>query len=439
MKGISMRFLATSLVFLGCIGVLGYGIQRDQTLHLLFLYGLSFGSFLILYRLAQSDIGSIRYFVALGFLARVLLLGSWPALSEDFARFLWDGYLALHGISPYEFTPETLIAQEEFSDIHFLTTLFPLLNSPDYFSIYPPVNQLIFAFSVLVGNSSVFEALICLRVMLILSEGLIAWMMSRLLGQLGLSPKRLLLYLLNPLVILEIAGNLHFEGLMLLSLLISLWFFNRRPFLSGSWFGFAISIKLTPLLLAPMLLAKNSSYAGLFSYVFGLLLILGCCMFPIYPFQESFFSSFRLYYGKFEFNASIYYLIRDFSIYWLGYNPIRYVTPALSAVAGLIILFLGVSFRIKLNIYKLTVISYLIYLLLHAVVHPWYIILPLGISVFTNYKVMHVWSACIFLSYAAYQSVPVTELSWVIIVQYLAVLFFFYKDIRNFNIAKTIP
>lgn len=161
-------------------------------------------------------------------------------------------------------------------------------------------------------------------------------------------------------------------------------------------------------------------------------------MLTIYPFVENYFSSLSLYYGKFEFNASIYYLVREISMHWLDYNPIQYVTPVLSIAAGATILWVAIKYRIRLNIYQLSMVSYVCYLMLHAVVHPWYIILPLGLSVITNYRTMHVWSGFIFLSYLAYRSEPALESLWVILVQYLVVVFFFYRDVRNFNTTQTI-
>ncbi|WP_228691538.1 glycosyltransferase 87 family protein [Lunatimonas sp.] len=364
---------------------------------------------------------------------------SWPTLSDDFARFLWDGYLVLQGISPYAFTPDTLLAKEGIAEAPFLSALHPLLNSSGYYSIYPPVNQLFFALSVYVGQSDFFHALVFLRIVLIAAEGLVFFVMHKMLLSQGLSPKKTLLYALNPLVILEIAGNLHFEGLMLLAVLGTFWLFRRRSVWSGCCFGLAIAIKLTPLLLAPMLLAKSRSFSDLGKFTLGLFLMLVCCLLPIYPFQDNFFTSFSLYYGKFEFNASIYYLIREIFMFWIDYNPIQYVTPLLSIISATAILWLAIQSRIHLNIYQLSVLSYVCYLMLHAVVHPWYIILPLGLSVFTKLQTMQVWSAFIFLSYVAYRSVPVLESPWVILVQYVAVLFFFYRDIQNFNTAQTIP
>lgn len=438
MKGVPVRLFVVSLVFLGCIGIMGYAIPREQTLPLMVLYGLGFGCFLLLFQMAYEEKQPLGYFLGLGLLARILLLWSWPGLSDDFVRFLWDGSLVLQGISPYAHTPESLMVQEGVGQDSFLLALYPLLNSPAYYSIYPPINQLVFAVSVYFGKSDVFQSLIFLRILLVASEVFVVFYLLKILRSQGLSSRRALLYVLNPLVILEVSGNLHFEGLMLLVVLVSFWLFQRRAFWSGAWFGLAISIKLTPLLLTPILLAKCRSFADLWRFILGLVLMLVCCMLTIYPFVENYFSSLSLYYGKFEFNASIYYLVREISMHWLDYNPIQYVTPVLSIAAGVTILWVAIKYRIRLNIYQLSVVSYVCYLMLHAVVHPWYIILPLGLSVITNYRTMHVWSGFIFLSYLAYRSEPALESLWVILVQYLVVVFFFYRDVRNFNTTQTI-
>ena len=44
---------------------------------------------------------------------RLVLFFAYPWLSEDFYRFIWDGFVIGENINPYEYTPSELINNEE--------------------------------------------------------------------------------------------------------------------------------------------------------------------------------------------------------------------------------------------------------------------------------------------------------------------------------------
>lgn len=61
------------------------------------------------------------------------------------------------------------------------------------------------------------------------------------------------------------------------------------------------------------------------------------------------------------------------------------------------------------------------YLLLATTVHPWYLITPLTVCLFTKYRFPIVWSATVMLSYSAYGENGVAENPWLIALEYLTV------------------
>ena len=77
-------------------------------------------------------------------LIRTGLLWSTPNLSDDLYRFQWDGRLQDLGISAYAQAPEDIMAGNP--DDPVLQQLFPHLNSPEYYSIYPPGAQGLFGY-----------------------------------------------------------------------------------------------------------------------------------------------------------------------------------------------------------------------------------------------------------------------------------------------------
>ena len=72
------------------------------------------------------------------------------------------------------------------------------------------------------------------------------------------------------------------------------------------------------------------------------------------------------------------------------------------------------------------------YFFLSAAVFPWYIIIPLSLSIFTNLKFPLVWSIVVFLSYSFYDSnVNVNVKSYIIVFEYITVMIFAIGDYKR--------
>jgi hypothetical protein len=266
-------------------------------------------------------------------------------------------------------------------------------------------------------------------------EILVFYLIIQLLSVLALPRKKVLLYALNPLVIMEIVGNLHFEGVMLSFILAGLLFsFLNKYSLSGLALGAAVAIKLSPLILIPSFVQYLPSGAVL-RFLIGILLLI---VFGFLPFFGDklfigFFTSLGLYADYFEFNASVYYIIRQLG-YWVeGYNVIGYWGPILKVLALLIILFFSLRV-IKSDpsslIYHILLV-YGVFLISSTVIHPWYIIPAFGISLFTGHKSFLIWTYLIFLSYHAYQQEPYQEKTWVLMVEYLLLFMAIWTDYKG--------
>ena len=84
---------------------------------------------------------SVQKMIAVGMLLRLVYLLVFPELSDDFWRYLWDGMLVSGGMSPYEVLP---IECAEHGLRPSFGELLPMQNSPEYYSINPPVMQFFF-------------------------------------------------------------------------------------------------------------------------------------------------------------------------------------------------------------------------------------------------------------------------------------------------------
>src|SRR5690606_18023788 len=135
-------------------------------------------------------------------------------------------------IHPFAHVPTTLVAQGYLEQLPPLApTLYHHMNSPDYFTIYPSVCQALFAGAFFLFPNSLEGSIIMLRLPMIVAEMVSICMLLKSLEHYELPAKYALLYAFNPLVILELSGNLHFEVLMLCFLLVSLYFFHQNRLL----------------------------------------------------------------------------------------------------------------------------------------------------------------------------------------------------------------
>ncbi len=408
------------LVLSGSIVFITYFTARYESEALLAVYLLGFLAYLyIVARPASAN--HLRYLLVAAFLLRCLLLPAVPNLSEDVYRFIWDGRLWVQGINPFAYLPSDVIQHQLVPDNS--RALYALLNSPGYFTVYPPVNQFLFALTAWLFPSSVMGSIITIRAFIILAEGITLWLMYRLLQQAKLPIQRILLYALNPLVILELSGNLHFEGVMLCFILLSFYCMLRQNTLPMAIsFALAVCTKLLPLIFLPLYLRRLGMRQVFYFYGLTTLAIL-LLFLPLLS-QEliaGMSSSLELYFQKFEFNASIYYIVREIGYTLKGYNIIAAAGQWLAIITLLlIVLFTGME-RNK-HIFAAFLWINLIYLLLSTTVHPWYIIPLVAFSVFTSYRFAIIWSLLIFFSYAGYSLHGFEERLWITAFEYIVVL-----------------
>ena len=112
----------------------------------------------------------------------------------------------------------------------------------------------------------------------------------------------------------------------------------------------------------------------------------------------------RLWFQSFEFNASIYYLIRTIGFWVTGYNPIKWIGPSMGILTILLLAALWYLYYRKKDLLWSTPMVYAltIYFLMSTTVHPWYIGTILALSVLTLHTYPMVWTYLVFLSYSHY-------------------------------------
>lgn len=426
----------------------GYDLVRTNYLKLITLYSLLFGSFLFLISFHKNN---FRLLVVLAFIFRALLLFAIPNLSQDFYRFLWDGRLLVEGVNPYLYTPVSILESGSFtiSQTQELINGMGSLNANNY-SNYPPLIQLCFYIAGLFSGNNILGSVVILRLLIIAADAGTLFFGYKLLQNLKLPVYHIFWFILNPFVIIELTGNLHFEGVMIFFLVWSLYLLQKKQWLyAGIILGLSVSAKLIPLMFLPLFFkwfsSKKDDYLSFGKLIGFYIIVITTSVLSFLPFYntsliENYSKTIGLYFQNFEFNASLYYLARAIGYAISGYNQIAIIGKIIPMVVVLVIL--GITFFRKNYDFKSLMVSLLFcisfYFFTATTVHPWYIATVLILGVFTNYKFPVLWSFVIMLSYMAYFNNDTRENLWVLIIQYgcLYCLFIWEVFIRPKNPYK---
>ncbi|MCX2741090.1 glycosyltransferase family 87 protein [Pontibacter anaerobius] len=416
---------------------LAYATPRSNFTQLLLLYAVVF----VAYLYVTNQRFNLWHGIVAAIFFRLIFLFATPALSDDYFRFVWDGRLLAAGQNPYLYLPQYFMQPEAPLVPGLTQELFAQLNSQGYYSVYPPVSQAVFWLAALPSPQSVTGSVVVMRLILLLAEAGSVLLLWRLLRKMALPEKHVLLYALNPLVILELVGNLHFEALMIFFLLLALYqLFYHRLVWSGFAFGLAIGTKLLPLMFLPFVL-RRLGWRQFILYGTVVLITVVAQFAPLInqDVLQHIFQSLDLYFQRFEFNASVYYLLRWLGFRLAGYNLISILGPLLSLVTLVTILSMASVKKLgsvrRLAGYMAAALT--VYLLLSTTVHPWYLSTLLALTVMSHFRFAITWSGLAMLSYAAYRTPTYHEdlllvtLEYTMVLLWLMVELYLYRQRRH--------
>jgi hypothetical protein len=352
-------------------------------------------------------------------LLRLAALAAPVSLSEDVHRYVWDGTLLASGHDPFAARPREVVGLPGLG-----ADRLAQLNSPDYYSVYPPLAQLAFALGG-VARLAGLDGELLLRAAFVGFDLLAIALLIGLSRRLGRPRWWALLYAWNPLVVWEVAGSGHTEALMVPPLLLALGAaLDARPARAGLWLGLAASAKLSALVLAPVLLVHlarrvGPARAARFAGAAAAVLALGFVPFMSPHLWPHVRESLALYQEVFSFNAPVYYAARHLLGYEEGVTPpvdaalMPWLTAATLAWIGAVALHqTGERRRLVAGLAW----AYVGYLLLSRVVHPWYLLPPLALGVLANGRALVLLSLLVPLSYLRYHPLG-REAPWVIALQ----------------------
>tara|TARA_R110002073_G_scaffold89852_6_gene212489 strand:- start:8104 stop:9567 length:1464 start_codon:yes stop_codon:yes gene_type:complete len=462
------------IVSIGLFFLFAYDLDRTNFAQLTSLY---LGLFIPFLYFMKKEKMNFPFLVAIAILFRLVFLIAIPNLSQDFYRFIWDGRMILEGLNPYISLPQNFIEQQNFpvnQAVDLYTGMGDLNGS--HFTNYPPANQLSFLIAAIMSNSSILGAVIVLRLQIILADIGIIYFGKKILERLNLPIHHIFLYALNPFIIIELTGNLHFESVMLFFLVWSLYLLLQKKWMwAAIILGISVSVKLIPLLFLPLFfqwftlrqaqgkqfnskesrlsfpnvrlsLSKSrqdgsfwiSFFKGMTKFVAFCVIVILVNIILFLPFLSSelissYTNSVGLWFRNFEFNASLYYIAREIGYLFRGWNEIAIIGKILPAIA---VCFLVIITFFRKNKSPQQLITALLiglsfYYFTTTTMHPWYLSTLVLLSVFTKYRYAIVWSVVIILSYQAYANNPWKENLWFVALEYAFVFGVLFYEVAK--------
>jgi hypothetical protein len=239
------------------------------------------------------------------------------------------------------------------------------------------------------------------------------------------------------LVIVELTGNLHFEGVMLFFFVWAIYLLSvNRLIFAGMVYALSISVKLVPLLFLPLFLKYLGTKRSIQFY-----LAVGATIFalwlPFYApeFVANYSKTIGLWFTNFEFNAGIYNGIKHLALQldakpWELIKSYGRITPI--ATMAFVVLFTFLPNNKNLTSLFTSMLWVLtLYYFMSTTIHPWYLIFLLVLSLFTEFRFAIVWSAVVILSYFAYSQAPFKEHMGLIAIEYIVVFGFIVYEIAK--------
>ena len=270
-------------------------------------------------------------------------------VSDDMNRYIWEGKIQNSGYNPYLLSPDS----EKLKNLR--DENWKGINHKNISAIYPPFAQIVFRTIAAASQNPAF-----FRLFFIAANIVLIFILFSLAGILGLPEKHILLYALNPLVLVFAAGEGHYEPLYVSLVFASLLaFYNKYDRLSFFLLGMATVTKIIPIIFLPFLINKRNWKKTLYFLIpFGLLI-------PYWSGTEDLFFVIKKFGTEFNYNGFIFSIL-----------SVIFENHTASLLCGVVFLALCLSVFFftphTLRAFFLVAGSFLLCL---PTLHPWYLIL----------------------------------------------------------------
>ncbi|MEI1279772.1 hypothetical protein V6Z05_15685 [Leptospira venezuelensis] len=301
-----------------------------------------------------------RVSFVLGLLLRVLLIFSTPIFEDDWARYLWDGWVSSEKGSPYGITPESFFGESDPTR----TELLSRINHPDWPTIYGPVLEIYFYLIHFLFPWKLWA----LKLFLLVPDIFLFFLIKSKYGI-----RSSAIYFWNPVLIKEVFLNSHPDILGFFLLFYSFYLAEKSRYRLGFFiWGLSMAVKGFGVFLLPFLLKSDWNNERDFKKVIIDL------SFAVLGFLLA-YSPFLLFSQETDFTALTRF-IGSFTFFPLGYNILHGLLGDLARVFWIIptiisiLFFLNERYSYCLGEEEKIGISFFLFFYFSPVVNAWYLL-----------------------------------------------------------------
>ncbi len=406
-RAATLVFVACGLVTAGFYYALGHILSTrvtDMPAYVALCMGafvLQVYAFFLAPKLPRKSLVAVMFFFAVVFRLLLVPVEGDPYLPDNDAwRYMWDGAVTGAGLNPYERAPKEIqvaLAQRHL-DVEVSEDLEPWVDLaerapwdrvlshvtfPDVKTIYGPVSQFAFAAAGKIRPGS----LVAWKSILLAFEIGTMVLLWRLLRALERPLHHVLIYAWSPVAIEGFAYSGHHDSIAVFFVVAGLWAWVKgRHVGAGALLGAAVSAKLFPLFLVP-LLARRGKVRFAAAFAIAALLLYA----PFLGAGMDLFAGTRKFAAAWDFNPGLWSLMRMA----VGEAAARSLAAAVPVGLGILFFFRPGKSLQDAWLRALTVLGVL--LLLSPVANPWYLSWLLPFLCLCSCLPLWLWTGTVFL------------------------------------------
>lgn len=413
-----LLILLLSIIFV----YFGYFSNASNFVVLSVLFVLSFFIYfyLIFFTQDKNEVNTLLWFSVL---FRLIFLFAIPILSTDYLRHIFDGQLILNGFNPYLFTPADILSNNTPIPANLFNNFYTELSTNQTYSKTFPLENVVSLLSAVFTNINPLIGIVTLRIPIIIADFVLLKFLIKLLDKLNLTYSGLLIYALNPLVIIGLTGNINFIGLMLCFFVIGLYYVIHNKWINSIFF-FTLSAtsSIFPFLLIPLIF-KKLHLAKSFILVAIILVIFSLFWIPFYHpnFLDTILNNVNNNLFSFSTNFGLQQVIDSFT------GKSKIIIPILFGVALISISISRASDWI--SILKGMMFCLTAFMLLNFTIEPYYfVLLVLFSALVQQYHYAIIWSLFALINYPIFAPFLATHL-WIMPTEYAILLMLFLLEL----------
>ena len=252
----------------------------------------------------KADAGKLAtplVIISFGLIFRLTLFPATNTTSRDVNRYLWEGKVLSNGYNPFT------VAPQDSQLVKYRDKLYEDVTFKNMATIYPPVAQATFLSAYLLKG----ESLIGLKIIYFLFDLMIMLLLLKFLYLKRVDLNNIILYAWMPVVLFEYFVNVHIDLIGIFFMLLFIYLMEKdKVYIAAVFFSLAFLSKMYPIILFP-LIVKKAGLKKAFYFLLMFLTITICFYIPFIYKDYSVFTSLFTYLEKWEFNSSIYYLLKN--------------------------------------------------------------------------------------------------------------------------------